>query len=131
MLIKEIGAGLQSQVYLAQKAKSMAQEEEANSRFAAKVFTKEEFKDHCKREYEVLQRSSKSEYVIKVLEYKAGAIVTEGFLPGLQKSDVWLNCEPVEKFDYILVEYCPFGDMFDLIKRQGKLKTPLSKAMFI
>ena len=66
---------------MALKEKTKAQEEEANSRFAAKVFRKEEFKNHCKREFEVLQKSSKSEYIVKVYDYKAGATVIKGTLP--------------------------------------------------
>ena len=38
---------------------------------------------------------------------------------------------PDKTFDYISMEYCPKGDLFDLVKRNGKLPEKVAKHLFM
>lgn len=40
------------------------------------------------------------------------------------------ECSLAKHFDYIAMEYCKHGDLFDLIKRSGKISESLSKYLF-
>lgn len=88
------------------------------------------------REYQFLKGIQNHENIIKVFGHNSGSKVTS--------SDVGANCsynvasyvtnEPSifsKSFDYMSMEYCSNGDLFDLVKRNGGLKEGLAKSLFL
>lgn len=125
-----IGDGLQSKVYLASQdfSNSMNKNSESNDKkvesIAVKVIEKEEFKYLGLREFKVLKEIEGHPNIIKAFSHFSGESFVSSSSPtsSPKKGDInSKNC------DYIALEYCPNGDLFDMIKKTGKLSSNLSK----
>ena len=84
---------------------------------ALKVFEKKQFKSHGAREYQLLNSISAHPHIVKVFDYKTKVSSDALSKCSLAAANISLD----EDFDYISMEYCQNGDLFDLVKKNGAL----------
>lgn len=107
--------------------------------FALKTFEKDEFKALGLREYQFLKNLENHQNIIKVFNHSSSGMISNKSLknPVVKSNEIKTysckNDKPfLEKgFDYMTMEYCPNGDLFDLIKKNGKLSEGLTKNIFL
>ena len=71
------------------------------------------------REFHFLKQMEDHPNIIKVFNYHSNGV--------LKNRSIMLD----KDFDYMSMEYCPHGDLFELIKRVGRLEESVAKALFV
>ncbi|CDW89902.1 protein kinase domain containing protein [Stylonychia lemnae] len=149
---KEIGSGLQSRVFLVSQYKptsgtaansDVSSTESAYTEenlFAMKTFEKDEFKALGLREYQLLKNIEAHDNIIKVYNHSHNGLMSAKNYPNSvvnfsqQTASTYStkNDQPkLDKgFDYMTMEFCQNGDLFNLVKKHGKLSESLSKNLF-
>ena len=71
------------------------------------------------KEFQFLKHHSDHPNILKVFSHSSnGMLAVKGCNRGKSSNDYNVLGKG---FDYIAMEYCPNGDLFDIIKRTGKL----------
>ena len=94
---------------------------------ALKVFEKKQFKPHGAREFQLLNSIAAHPNIVKVFEYKTKVSTNALSKCSLSTSDISFD----QDFDYISMEYCHNGDLFELVRKNGALPERLAKNLFL
>lgn len=90
------------------------------------------------REYHFLKNLQNHVNILRVYSHSSNGILAEkatassdvlGKSTSVQSSNAYNVLE--KGFDYMTMEYCHDGDLFDFIKRSGKIKEGLAKYLFL
>lgn len=134
-LLKLIGDGLQSKVYLSDslhkitdRSVSDGESEDAVETFALKIFDKDNLKHLALQEFKTMKVLGDHQNILKVYNY-----YSEGnFTPNHKDKCVFgKDKSALRNFDYMSMEFCQNGDLFDLVKSTGKLPGNFAKYLFL
>lgn len=93
-----------------------------------KVIEKEDFKYLGLREFKVLKEIEGHPHIIQAHHYFSGGSLNMNSSPN--SSPTKMNYSNEKSCDYMTMEYCPNGDLFDMVKRTGKFSSGLTKYFF-
>lgn len=93
------------------------------------MFERDEFKALGVREYEFLKSVGEHPNILRVFAHSEGASIS---LPKSNEKEngAFQQYSLTRNFDFIAMEYCQNGDLFDFVKKHGRVADPLAKYLF-
>lgn len=100
--------------------------------FAVKVYDKSDFKTMGALEFNMLKNIKSHPNIVEAYYYKSDAELTKNSPCQLLSKTGTTSDKPNagQIVDFMTMEYCPHGDVFELVKKCGKLEKSLALHIF-